>query len=480
LTSACDQQDGSPRSHGVPSAGPSSGAEDLQRRLTERQLGMIAIGGAIGVGLFLGSGVTIQLAGPAVLITYFIGAVVAAIVAFALAEMAVVHPVAGSFGIYAEQYLSAWAGYAVRATYGIVQIIAIGAEVTAVAIYFGFWFPAVPPWIWVVSASAALVAVNAMHVGRFGEFEYWFALIKVAAIIIFIVLGLALILGIGRPALGLGNLTQHGGFMPKGWSGVWLALTLAITSYMGLEVIAVTAGEAEKPEKAIPRAMRTIVLRLILFYILALFVSLCVSPWNLTVAGSGLSASPFVRTFASVGIPFAAGIMNAVVITAALSSANTDLYLSTRMLFSLARGGFAPASLGRLSSSGVPVWSLLVSTGGMAAAILLAIYAPKNAFLVLYGTAVAGMFFVWGVILISHLRFRAALGAERVAKLPLRVPAHPLPTLIGIITIAAIAVTTFWVDGLQYTVPTFVVMLGVISIAYRWRRQPSLATADRE
>src|SRR5581483_1671455 len=450
--------------------------ESLQRRLTERQLSMIAIGGAIGVGLFLGSGVTIRLAGPGVLITYVAGAVVAGILACAVAEMAVVHPVAGSFGIYAEKYLSPWSGFAVRATYGIVQIIAIGAEVTAVGIYFAYWFPAVPQWIWVLAVSAGLVAVNSMQVGRFGEFEYWFALIKVVAIVAFILLGFALVAGIGPwPAIGLRNLTAHGGFLPNGWSGVWLALTLGITSYMGVEVIAVTAGEAQQPEKSIPRAMRTIVLRLILFYILALFISLAVSPWNAT-AGAGLSGSPFVRTFAAVGIPFAASIMIAVVITAALSSANTNLYLSTRMLFSLARGGYAPAWLGNVSPAGVPLRALVVSTAGMAAAVLLAIYAPSNAFLLLYGTAVAGMFFVWIVILLSHLNFRKTIGAELAARLPLRLPAHPVPTITAIAAVLAISATTFWVDGLRYTIPAFIPMLGLISIAYfRSRRTGQLA-----
>ena len=235
-------------------------AEGLQRRLSARQLTMIAIGGAIGVDLFLGSSVTIELAGPGVIITYLLGAAVALVMAYALAEMAVTHPVAGSFGVYAEIYLSRWAGFTVRATYGLVQIIAIGAEVTAVAIYFSFWFPNVPAWSWGLIVSTALVTINALQVSNFGEFEYWCALIKVAAIIAFIGVGLSMITGLGPwPAVGLGNLTQHGGFLPHGWRGVWLALTLAITSYMGVEVIAVTAGEAQNPEESIPRAMRTIV-----------------------------------------------------------------------------------------------------------------------------------------------------------------------------------------------------------------------------
>jgi AAT family amino acid transporter len=456
-------------------------ADELRRKLTQRQLTMLAIGGAIGVGLFLGSGVTIRLAGPGVIVTYLIGALIAMIVAYSLAEMAVVQPVAGSFGIYAQTYLSPWAGFSVRATYALVQIIAIGAEVTAVAIYFAFWFPTIPQWTWVVAVSICLVAVNTLQVGRFGEFEYWFALIKVVAIIVFIVLGLTLIFGLGHaPAIGFSNLTAHGGFLPFGWKGVWLALTLAITSYMGVEVIAVTAGEAQNPAKSIPRAMRTIVFRLVTFYVLAIAIMLAMTPWDQT--GNDLTGSPFVRALSIARIPFAAGIMNLVVITAALSSANTNLYLTTRMLFSLARGRYAPDWLGRLSAHGVPRRALAVSTAGMVAAILLAIYAPSRAFLMLYGVAVAGMFFVWIVILATHIAFRRTLGAERVAQLPMRLRFFPYSSALGIAALLGIVASTFYVDGLQYTVPAFAPFLLLISLAY-WlirRKTQSAAVSTAE
>jgi amino acid transporter, AAT family len=440
--------------------------EGLHRQLSQRQLSMIAIGGAIGVGLFLGSSVTIQLAGPGVIISYLLGAAITLVVAYALAEMAVVHPVAGSFGIYAERYLSPWAGFSVRATYGLIQIIAIGAEVTAVGIYVAFWFPAVPGWVWVTVASLGLAMINALQVGSFGEFEYWFALIKVVAIIVFVIIGALLLLGLtSLPAIGFSNLTAHGGFLPHGWRGVWLALTLVITSYMGIEVIAVTAGEAQRPEESVPAAMRTILLRLILFYGLAITVMLAMSPWDQTGSG-GITGSPFVRAFTAVRIPYAAGVMNLVVITAALSSANTNLYLSTRMLFSLSRGRYAPAWLGQLSTAGVPRAALAVSGGGMVAAMFLAVYMPQRAFLLLYGTAVAGMFFVWLVVLVTHLRFRSALEPERIAQLRLRLRLHPLPTLFGLASLLAIAGSTFFVPGLEYTVPTFGIFLGAITLAY--------------
>src|SRR5579859_3795577 len=422
--------------------------EGLHRRLSQRQLTMIAIGGAIGVGLFLGSSVTIPLAGPGAVVTYLMGTLIAFVLAYSLAEMAVVHPVSGSFGIYAEKYLSPWAGFCVRATYGLVQIIAIGAEVTAAAIYFAFWFPHVPGWIWVLLVSAGLITLNSLQVGNFGELEYWFAFIKVFAIVVFIAVGALLITGLGPwRAAGLANLTQHGGFLPHGWRGVWLALTLAITSYMGVEVIAVTAGEAQDPSVTVPRAMRTIVYRLIMFYVLAMAVMLAMTPWNQT-GSSNINGSPFVRAFQVAGIPFAAGVMNLVVITAALSSANTNLYTSTRMLFSLSRGRYAPLWLGKLSGNGVPHRALAISSAGMIAAILLAILSPNNAFLFLYGTAVAGMFYVWIIILVTHIAFRRALGPERSSRLPMRLRFSPYSDVLGIAALLGIAASTFYVDGL--------------------------------
>ena len=444
---------------------PATDGEGLHRRLGQRQLTMMAIGGAIGVGLFLGSSVTVRLAGPGVILSYVLGAGIALIMSYVLAEMAVVHPVAGAFGVYAEKYLNPWAGFSVRATYGLAQIIAIGAEVTAAGIYISFWLPNVPQWIWVVLVSAALVALNSMQVNRLGEFEYWFAMIKVAAIVAFIILGLSLILGVGaRNPIGLKNLTQYGGFLPSGWKGVWLSLTITVTSYMGVEIIAVTAGEARNPEVSIPRAMRSIVYRLILFYVFAIAIMVTMVPWNQT--GGSLSGSPFVTAFTAAHVPFAAGIMNFVVLTAALSSVNTNLYLATRMLFSLGRGGYAPEWLGKVSSNGVPHLALMASTAGIIAAILLAVFAPKNAFLLLYGTAVAGMLFVWLVILHTHLRFRKAIAGERLASLPVRLRAHPFFTVTGILLLFAIAVSTFFLEDLRWSVPAFSVLLGMISLLY--------------
>jgi amino acid transporter, AAT family len=438
---------------------------ELNRALTQRQLTMMTIGGAIGVGLFLGSSVTIRLAGPGVILSYLFSAIIALIVAYSIAEMAVTHPVAGSFGVYAQTYLNEWSGFTVRVTYAFVQILAIGAEVTAVAIYFSVWFPAIPQWVWVVGVSVGLIAVNSLRVGNFGEFEYWFAIIKVITIVTFILVGLGLIFGVGHAgAIGFSNLTSHGGFLPNGLKGVLLALSLTLTSYMGVEIIGVTAGEALQPEKTIPRAMRTVTLRLILFYVLSITVMLSMTPWNLM--GSGITGSPFVLAFAKVGIPYAAKVMNLVVITAALSSANTNLYLTSRTLFSLSHDGYVPKGPGKLGRNGVPYIALMVSTAGMGAAILLAIFAPGRAFLLLYGVAVAGMFFVWSIILLAHLSFRRSIGQARVAQLPIRLPFSPYSQIAAMIALAAIVLSTYYVKGLEYSVPSFISFLLVITAFY--------------
>jgi L-asparagine transporter-like permease len=426
---------------------------------------MMTIGGAIGVGLFLGSSVAIRLAGPGVILSYLFSAGIAVIVAYSIAEMAVMHPVAGSFGVYAQTYLNDWSGFAVRATYTFVQIIAIGAEVTAVAIYFSLWFPAVPQWIWVVCVSVGLIAINAMQVGNFGEFEYWFAMVKVIAIVAFILLGLGLIFGLGPVrAVGFSNLSAHSGFLPHGIKGVWLAMTLTLTSYMGVEILGVTAGEAVQPEKTIPRAMRAVSLRLILFYVLSMIVMLSITPWDRM--DSSVTGSPFVFAFSAAGIRFAGSIMNLVVITAALSSANTNLYLTARTLFSLSRDGYVSEALGRLAGNGVPYFALFASTGGMVAATLLAIFAPGRAFLLLYGVAVAGMFFVWIVILFAHIAFRRSLGQVRVALLPIRLPFSPWIQIIALTGLVALAISTFYVEGLQFSVPTFLPFLLFITAFY--------------
>lgn len=426
---------------------------------------MIGLGGAIGTGLFLGSAISVRLAGPGVILSYAAGGLIALLLSWALAEMAVAHPVAGSFGIYAEIYLHPWAGFAMRYSYWLAQAVAIGSEMVAASIYCRLWFPTVPAWLWIAGFSLGLIFINARTVGLFGEFEYWFAMIKVATIVVFIVLGAALLAGLGSKPIGLANYTAHGGFLPHGWRGVGLGVAMAIFSYLGTEAVAVTAGEAREPEVAVPRALRSMLARLALFYIGGLAVLVGVMPWS----EAGLTESPFVRVFSSVGIPAAAAVMNFVVLTAALSSVNTDLYLCARMIFSLARGGYAPRWFGYLNRRGVPVPALLISSAGMLAALVLEIHFSETAYLQMLGAAFMGGLFVWMMIFLTHLVFRRRYQGQ----LRVRAPGHPWTSLLGLAALAAVTVSTWWIPGMKITLGAGVPWLAFISLCYlvwaRWR-----------
>ena len=428
---------------------------------------MIGLGGAIGTGLFMGSGLAIGYAGPAVILSFGLAGFVALVMVFSLSEMAVVHPTAGSFGTYAETYLNPWAGFVVRYTYWISQVIAIGGEAVAAGLYMTFWFPDVPVWVWSIGFCLVLLYFNSRSVQNFGTVEFWFALIKVTAIVLFIILGAATVFGFGMPGTGFHNLTElPGGFMPHGFKGVWMAVIVGIFAFNGIEVIAVTSGEAQNPQVAIPAALRTMVFRLFSFYILALTIIVATVPWTDTGVKI-VSQSPFVTVFAHSGIRHAAGIMNFVVISAALSSMNTNVYLSSRMLFSLSRGRYAPRFLGKLSKNGTPVAAILTS----GACILIAAAVSKfteNAYNYLLGVALFAAILVWMMILISHLSFRRHNDAT---KLPVRMPFFPWMQYAGLILLAGVLVTMgldrnfyylSWVMGIPWVV--------LISAAYFiWR-----------
>jgi AAT family amino acid transporter len=452
----------------------------LNKALTQRQITMIGIGGAIGTGLFMGSGIAIGYAGPGVLISYAIAALIAVIMVFSLAEMAVAHPTAGSFGTYAEMYLSRGVGFVVRYTYWVIEVVAVGGEAIAVGVYMGFWFPGIPVWLWSMAFGVALIYVNCRSVTNFGSFEYWFALTKVVAIIAFIVVGIAHVfgLGTGTPPVGMHNLTGlPGGFMPHGFHGVWMGVLMAIFSFYGVEIVAVTSGEAKDPARAIPHALRSMVLRLTLFYILALGIMVAYLPW--TEAGARVvQQSPFVKLFAHAGIAHAAGIMNFVVITAALSSMNTNIYLSSRTLFSLARGGFAPRWFGTLSANGTPLVATLISGAGVLLAAAVSFFSPL-AYNYLFGIALFGGIFVWIVILVTHLRFRQAWKGR---KLPVRMPFFPIAQITGIALLSAILITMgldteFWDISWIVGVPWLVAVSAVYLIYRRRLSQAGLSEA---
>jgi len=409
----------------------------LHRGLSRTQIVMIGLGGAIGTGLFMGSGIAIGYAGPAVLISYALAGFVAVAMVLSLSEMAVVHPTAGSFGTYAETYLNPWAGFVVRYTYWIAQVIAIGGESVAAGLYMTFWFPDVPVWMWSIGFCVVLLYFNSRSVHNFGTLESWFAVIKVVAIILFIILGAASILGLRGPATGFHNLTElPGGFVPNGIGGIWMAVIVGIFSFNGIEVIAVTSGEAQNPKVAIPAALRSMVFRLFAFYVLALLIIVTTVPW--TATGVKIVAqSPFVSVFQHSGIAHAAGVMNFVVISAALSSMNTNVYLCSRMLFSLSRGRYAPAFLGRLSRNGSPVAAIVTSGACILVAAAVSKITPA-AYNILLGVALFAAILVWMIILVSHLAFRRRNDAKT---LPVRMPLFPWMQYAGLLMLAAILIT---------------------------------------
>lgn len=446
----------------------------LERGLSKAQIIMIGLGGAIGTGLFMGSGIAIGYAGPGVLVSYVIAALIAVIMVFSLSEMAVVHPTAGSFGTYAEIYLGPLMGFIVRYTYWIQQVLLIGSEAIAVGLYMRWWFPGTPVWMWALGSAGVVVWVNTRAVHNFGSAEYWLTVIKVSAIVGFILVGLSRIFGVVGDPIGLHNVTGlAGGFLPNGFSGVWLAVLMALFSFMGLEFVVGTASEAKDPKTAIPAALRTMAARLFLFYILALFIIIAFIPW--TQSGAKLvTESPFVRMFASAGIPYAAGIMNFVVASAALSAMNTSIYLGSRMLFSLARGGYAPSALGELNAHKVPMRATLVTGAGILAAASISALTPM-AYNYLFGIVLFGGLLVWSAILVSHLRFRRR---HKGADLPVRMPFFPYAQILGLVLLAAITVTMALHADWQVALIAGVPWLLVVASAYFiWRRVSGTSVA---
>jgi L-asparagine transporter-like permease len=449
----------------------------LARQLSQRQLAMLATGGAIGTGLFLGSSFAVRAAGPSVIITYLVGALVALLLMGALAEMAAVHPSAGSFGLFAEIYFSRWAGFVSRYTFWAASCIAIGGEAVAVAIYCRFWFPGIPGWIWVVGCSAALVLVNALSVAQFGEFEYWFSTIKVVAIVLFIVFGAALLLGLNHTSAQTSNYTAHSGFFPNGFGGTWVAIVFVIYSYIGTEAVAVSGGEARDPRHTVPRAMRSMVLRLIALYVGAVAVLVGVVGWDQIQPGSDVKASPFVSVFTLVGVPAAAHIINFVVLTAALSSMNCNLYVVSRLMFSLSRGGYAPAALGRIRPNGIPLNAVLASSAGLAVAIVIAVFVPEGAYAYLFGIALFGGLFAWLIIFVTHLAFRRTWTREDRGPLPFKMIGYPFTSLLGVALMLSIMATEWWAEGMRIALIAGLPWLALISLVYylhsaRQKRHP--------
>ncbi len=439
----------------------------LQQHLTSAQMVMIAIGGAVGTGLFMGSAFAIGFAGPAVLVSYAIGAFIALLLIGALGEMTVAHPTSGSFGAYAEYYLGPLAGFVLRYAYWAALVLAVGMEVTAVGIYMAYWFPDVPQWLWVAIFSAVLIGINLRSVKVYGAAEYAFSAIKVAAIVAFVLIGAYVVFGTHIPGIGVENYQVGGGFWAKGLSGMWLGVIVAMFSYLGVEAIAVAAGEAQHPQKAVQSAMKTTVLRLVLFYLLTLALMLAIVPWT----EAATQTSPFVRVMEILNIPYAAGVLNFVVLVAALSAMNSQLYTTSRMMFSLARAGHAPSAFGRTNASGVPVAAILVSSLGAGVAMLINAFWPKESFMWMMSIAMFGAMFAWFMVFVTHLAFRRRREREGAQRVPFRMWGFPWLTLLGAVLMGAVLVTTAFTPEFRLTLAFGLPWLLLLSVIYWWRRK---------
>jgi amino acid transporter, AAT family len=410
---------------------------ELHRGLEERHITLMSLGAAIGVGLFLGSASAIKLAGPGILLGYAFAGLIMFFIMRALGEMAIQKPVAGSFSKYARDYLGPLAGYITGWNYWFLWVVTCMAEITAVAIYMEYWFPDVPRWIWALSALIIMTTVNFLAVKAYGELEFWFALIKIVTIVAMIVVSLGMIIfgiGNGGIATGIANLWEHGGFFPNGIKGVLLSLQMVMFAYLGIEMIGVTAGEVKNPEKSLSRAIDSVFWRILIFYVGALFVIMSIYPWN----EIGTKGSPFVMTFEQFGLPAAAGIINFVVLTAALSSCNSGIFSTGRMLFNLADHGEASEKFSKLTKNGVPGMAVLASAAALLVGVVLNYIVPAKVFTWVTSIATFGAIWTWGVILLSQIRYRKSLSETEKVNLKYKIPLFPLTSYVSLAFLALV------------------------------------------
>ncbi len=396
---------------GAAQRSPKPPINTLQRGLSLRHILFIALGSAIGTGLFYGSAGAISLAGPSVILAYIIGGGAVFMVMRAMGEMALAHPLAGAFSEYATRYLGPWAGFTTGWTYAFEMALVAIADVTAFAVYMQFWFPNSSSWIWIVLVLVIILSINLVQVKAFGESEFWFTLIKVATIIAMIIGGIILmILGVsttGNSTASVANLWQHGGFFANGIGGFIACFTVVMFAFGGIETIGIAAGEAEDPRRSIPRAVNTTPVRILLFYVLALAVIMSLMPWN-TIDGE---TSPFVQIFSALAIPAAAHVLNFVILTAALSAINADVYGAGRMLYGLAQQRMAPASFTQTDRRGAPYMTVVCMGIVLVVGVLVNVFF-ENAFLVIASLATFATVMVWIMILFSHIAFKRELARK--------------------------------------------------------------------
>ncbi|WP_055717623.1 amino acid permease [Streptomyces torulosus] len=420
---------GTPGSSSPPSPG-------LHAGLKNRHLSMIAIGGVIGAGLFVGSSSGIATAGPGILLSYALVGTMVVLVMRMLGEMSAANPTSGSFSAHADRALGRWAGFSIGWLYWFFWVVVLAVEATAGAVILEGWMPAVPQWGWALIVMVVLTATNLVSVASYGEFEFWFASIKVVAIAAFIVVGglavFGVLPGVEAEKAGLANLTDHGGFLPNGPGAILIGVLLVVFSFMGSEIATLAAGETENPQKAVTKSTNSIIWRIGVFYLGSIFVVVALLPWN---DPSIKEKGSYVAALDSLGIAHAGQIMNFIVLTSVLSCLNSGLYTASRMAFSLGERGDAPRSFGRTTSRGVPMTAILASVVFGFVAVIFNYFFPEGVFLFLVNSSGAVALFVWLVICFSQLRMRRIIERETPEKLVVKMWLYPYLTwaTIGLI-----------------------------------------------
>ncbi len=447
----------------------------LKRGLKNRHIQLIALGGAIGTGLFLGIAQTIKLAGPSVLLGYALAGIVAFFIMRQLGEMVVDEPVAGSFSYFADKYCGHFAGFMSGWNYWVLYILVGMAELSAVGIYVQYWWPSMPTWVAALAFFLIINGINMTSVKSYGEMEFWFAIIKVLAIIGMIGFGgYLLITGAAGPEASVTNLWAHGGFFPNGISGLVMAMAVIMFSFGGLELVGITAAEADNPSVSIPRATNQVIYRILIFYVGALGVLLSLYPWENVVTGG----SPFVLIFHAMNSNLVANVLNVVVLTAALSVYNSGVYCNSRMLYGLAKQGNAPKALLKVNQRGIPLMALGVSAIATLACVVLNYFMPGKAFELLMGLVVSALIINWAMISVIHLKFRHD---KRKAgqSTTFRSLGYPLTNYLCLAFLAGVLVIMYLTPDLRLSVYLIPVWMAVLGISYLFRQKNAANLAAR-
>ncbi|MEU9115001.1 amino acid permease [Streptomyces sp. NPDC048483] len=412
--------------------------EPLNGGLKQRHLTMLGLGGVIGAGLFVGSGAGIAVAGPGIVLSYLIAGALAMLIMRMLGEMSAAMPASGAFSVHAERALGRWAGFSVGWLYWFLLVVVLAVEATGAAQIANGWVPGVPQWAWVLIFMIVFTAANLAAVKNFGEFEFWFATLKVTAIVLFLALSLLAVFGVlpDTDPVGMANLTGQGGFLPHGWAGVVSGVLAVVFAFGGLEVVTIAAAESDDPARAVGRAVRSAVWRILFFYVGSMLVIVTLLPWSSMRPGK----SPYVAVLDSIGVPGAGQIMNIVVFVALLSALNANLYGASRMVFSLAERGEAPRALLKVSGGGVPRRAVLASVAFGFVSVVLNLKWPDSVFLYMLNAVGAVLLFVWGLIAVSQLRLRPRIEREAPEKLTLRMWAFPWLTWVALLAMGGVLV----------------------------------------